>query len=384
MIKNFKKMKPKLAILSTHPIQYNVPLFRGLEVSDELSIKVFFGCLQGSSNKSSHDKDFDNIIRWDLDLLSGYQYIALSRQGMQSISGLNSIFLSLLAYLQILFWRPTYVLIFNYSPLFISITLFFLLISGQKIILRADTSDESFDRSYTKQKIRDFLLSILYKYPVKIFPIGSESYDHFIRLGVPARKLKTILYAVDHNIFKRQSEQNNFGLNKKIRLGFVGKFTEVKDPLLIPKALSCLDQNLLNQISFRSAGSGPLLKEFSFKIRKIIRNSYYSYGFLQQDQLVRFYSKIDILILPSIQGEVWGLVINEALSQGVRVIVSDMVACRKDLVLNQSAGWIFVAGNHLSLARAIRTAISHWPWVQTCAHTPTINELSSQIIQFLK
>jgi glycosyltransferase involved in cell wall biosynthesis len=73
-------------------------------------------------------------------------------------------------------------------------------------------------------------------------------------------------------------------------------------------------------------------------------------GFLNQSQLPEFYHSIDLLILPSIQGEVWGLVVNEALGLGARALVSDRVSCRHDLVSDASAGWVFHAGDPAALA----------------------------------
>ena len=65
-------MKKKLAIISSHPIQYNAPLFAMLARSELLEIKVFYTWSQ--SRELLFDKDFGKAIQWDIPLLSGYSY----------------------------------------------------------------------------------------------------------------------------------------------------------------------------------------------------------------------------------------------------------------------------------------------------------------------
>ena len=111
---------------------------------------------------------------------------------------------------------------------------------------------------------------------------------------------------------------------------------------------------------------------------------YHENGFLNQSEMYSFYQTIDLLILPSVQGEVWGLVVNEALSQGVRVIVSDNVGCRHDLVTSDSDGWIFPAGQSRMLAAKIKEAMASWPWVKKVRPTPSISELTREVLQVVQ
>jgi glycosyltransferase involved in cell wall biosynthesis len=66
----------------------------------------------------------------------------------------------------------------------------------------------------------------------------------------------------------------------------------------------------------------------------------------------------DVLILPSQSGETWGLVVNEALQFGLRVIVSDIVGSGRDLIRDTDDGWIFPSGDIDELATVISQSIS--------------------------
>jgi len=362
-------MKKRLAILATHPVQYFVPVFRGLEAIPWLRCQVFVGCLHGAV-EPSYDPDFGLTFAWDCDLCSGYNRTALTHWPLQALSGWRGVVAGLWAGLKLALWRPDAVLIYAYSPSFITTASLVLAVVQIPILLRADTSDEAYSRSALRSWIRDQLLRIYYRSCKLIFPIGAESHRHFMRLGVPPAKLNCVPYAVDQRVFPPLSgacAQPN--ADAPLRLGFVGKFTLLKDPMLMARALNYLSDGERTQLRFAAAGDGPLLEKCRKAMKRLLSEVCF-HGFLNQSELNHFYGQLDVLILPSVQGEVWGLVINEALSQGVRVIVSNRVSCRHDLVLSEQAGWVFPAGQARALARALRLALMSWPWPREPQPTP--------------
>ena len=59
----------RLAILSTHPIQYNAPLFRMLAQEESIDLKVFYS---KKTEQVRFDKDFGQEVTWDVPLTEGY------------------------------------------------------------------------------------------------------------------------------------------------------------------------------------------------------------------------------------------------------------------------------------------------------------------------
>ena len=374
-------MKDKrLAILATHPVQYFVPVFRGLAATPALRCRVFVGCLHGVE-ASSYDPDFGVSFAWDCDLTTGYHRTALTRLPLSALSGWRGVLAGCWAAFRLLLWRPDHVLIFAYSPSFISTASLLLALARVPILLRADTSDEAYSRSLAKSWLRDRVLSVYYRRCAWILPIGAESYRHFLRLGVPPARLRTVPYAIDQAVIPPIAEPDQ-PRDRVLRLGFVGKFTPVKDPLIIARALAHLSQQERQQISFAGAGDGQLLVPCRQALAALLPRVELN-GFVNQSELAGFYKKIDLLVLPSVQGEVWGLVVNEALSQGVRVIVSDRVSCRHDLVLTTDQGWVFPAGQSRALARSIRLALQAWPWLRTPQPTPAPQQLVEAVQEVL-
>ena len=80
----------------------------------------------------------------------------------------------------------------------------------------------------------------------------------------------------------------------------------------------------------------------------------YFLGFQNQTQLSPFYHAADLLVLPSREGETWGLVVNEALHHGLPCLVSEPVGCAPDLIENGVTGMVFETCSAQSLAAALQ------------------------------
>ena len=81
------------------------------------------------------------------------------------------------------------------------------------------------------------------------------------------------------------------------------------------------------------------------------------FGFQSRENLPKFYAAADVLVLPSSR-ETWGIVVNEALSMGLPVIVSDQVGAGSDLVSHGHNGFIFANGDVPGLAACIKDLMS--------------------------
>jgi glycosyltransferase involved in cell wall biosynthesis len=100
-------------------------------------------------------------------------------------------------------------------------------------------------------------------------------------------------------------------------------------------------------------GSG----ELENGIRSLSRKTVFA-GFLNQTEIAKAYVAADVLVLPSDFGEVWGLVVNEAMACGLPAIVSDQVGCREDLVIEGVTGFSYPCGDVQALKAKIKRLAS--------------------------
>ena len=66
-------LMPRLAVITTHPIQYYAPFFKMLNNRQKIKIKIFYTWSQ-SQQGPKFDPGFGKNIAWDIPLLEGYNY----------------------------------------------------------------------------------------------------------------------------------------------------------------------------------------------------------------------------------------------------------------------------------------------------------------------
>jgi glycosyltransferase involved in cell wall biosynthesis len=77
-------------------------------------------------------------------------------------------------------------------------------------------------------------------------------------------------------------------------------------------------------------------------------------GAVWGEKLVGYYAAAGALILPSLVGETWGLVVNEAMACGLPVLVSSHCGCAETLVQDGVNGWRFSPERPAELAERMR------------------------------
>ena len=65
---------PRVAFVTSHPIQYQVPVFRHLAKRDDLDFQVMFAMLPDAAAQGA---GFGVEFEWDLPLLEGYEHSVL-------------------------------------------------------------------------------------------------------------------------------------------------------------------------------------------------------------------------------------------------------------------------------------------------------------------
>lgn len=335
----------KLAIVTTHPVQYNVPWLLRLAEKD-IAIKVFYTYEQ-SSNGNVYDHGFGKDIRWDIPLLEGYEYEFVpntsKKPGLESFWGIVNP--DLVARIED--WHADCLLVigWNYSS-HLQVMRYFhnklpLFFRGDSVLLH--------EKMGLRMLARRIFLTWVYRHIDYALYVGSNNRSYYLRHGLKPQQMVFSPQAIDIARFSQPVEAYSLQAQRwKQELGipennltvlFAGKMTRVKNPFfLIELAKACRDL----PVSFIVVGDGPLKEEM---IRQSAGQPNMVFmDFQNQSVMPAVYRMGDVYIMPSLS-ETWGMGINEAMACGIPVMASEQVGCAADLVLENKTGITFPLGD---------------------------------------
>jgi glycosyltransferase involved in cell wall biosynthesis len=352
----------KLAIITTHPIQYNAPLFRLLHERNNLQLKVFYTWSQTQTGKL-FDPGFGISREWDIPLLNGYNHSFIKnisfKPGSSHFFGIINIGL----FKAIKKYKPDAILVYGWS--FLSHLLAMIYFKGKiPIYFRGDSTLLDEDKmSSTRRLLRRIILRKTLTYIDYALYTGFANLEYYIAHGLKQEHLFWVPHSIDNSFYN-----GNEGMYKKLaaawreRLGiqvsdivflFSGKLETKKNPTILLKAF--LRLNTLNaKLIF--VGNGHLENELKTEAKN--HTNILFIDFQNQSQMPVVYRLGDILILPSSgPGETWGLAVNEGMACGKPIIVSNKCGCSFDLI--KENGFVFKSDNIDDLIDKMQYFIKH-------------------------
>ena len=354
---------PRLAIVSTHPIQYYAPLFQALARSKSLLPRVFYTWSQTAAAPVA-DPGFNRAITWDVPLLDGYEFEFVpniaARPGTDHFQGLRNP--GLIRAIET--WGADAVLVFGWNS---HSHLQALRHFNRRIpvFFRGDSTLLDPTR-WWRRAARRVVLSWIYRHIDVAIAVGSNNRDYFRWCGVPADHIRMAPHAIDTARFadpdgahaQRAAQwRDELGIPAAARvLLYAGKLQPKKDPLLLLQAfVSC---GVPGHLVF--VGNGPL--EAELRARAQGRADVHFLPFQNQQAMPGVYRLGDVFVLPSRgPGETWGLALNEALASHRPVIAGSKVGGARDLVTDGVNGWTFQSAHLEQLTAVIGKALGCEP-----------------------
>lgn len=351
----------RIAIVSTHPIQYNAPLFKALAKSIKIQIKVFYTWSQ-VENGEKHDPGFGKDIKWDIPLLDGYAFEFVKnvakKPGSHHYRGINNPDLIK----RIKLFQPHAVLIMGWS--FISHFRCMRYFKNKIPVWFRGDSTLIDEQPGIKQMLRRIFLRKVYSYIDKAFYVGTKNKEYFEVHGLKESQLVYAPHAIDNQRFaepdlyyKEQARilRNKLGIDEEAFVVlFVGKLEVKKNPYFLLELAKYLTGQ---QFRFVFVGNGILeqyLKQEAAMDKRIL-----FLGFQNQQAMPIVYRIAGVFVLPSQgPGETWGLAMNEAMACGVPVVASNKCGGTVDLIIPNKNGLIFSAGEVGKVAAFIKKMLS--------------------------
>lgn len=347
----------RLAIITTHPIQYNAPLFQLLAERKDIVIKVFY-TWGDTVLKKKYDPGFQKNIEWDIPLLEGYEYEFVENRaadkGSHHFKGIDNPTLIH----QIEAWQADALLLYGWS--FKSHLKLMRYFKGKKrILFRGDSTLLDETKKFSIKKIvRKFFLKWVYKKVDTALYTGTANKHYYLKFGLKENQLVFAPHAIENSRFNQNPVS---GWRNKLAIPetaivflFAGKLETKKNPGLLLDAFIELE---VPNTFLLIVGNGileNLLKQKWQSLSQTLQKQIFLIDFVNQQAMPSLYNACDVFVLPSQgPGETWGLSVNEAMACGKSILVSDKCGCAEDLVMNEKNGYTFHSGNKKDLENKI-------------------------------
>jgi glycosyltransferase involved in cell wall biosynthesis len=319
-----------VTFVSNCPLPYHTPILNELarlvelhviymarrHPLDESTAKPVFADLWGTAPEFEHSFYWSRTIRWPSRDLRIQFSLGVSRR----LGNLG----------------PDIVFFSSWGPLMLE-PLAWKIVTGRRAVMWAESTTYSgLLRSPASNALRRHLMQQIDSFVAN----GSRATAYLRQLGV--REDRVITSCLPSTAGPHRSGSR---VAPGPRYLFVGRLIRRKRPDVV---LSAFEQVLerIPTATLTIVGDGPLMAEVSVSTRRL-GPSVRLVGRAEGPRLHAIYSEHDVLVLPALR-EVWGLVVNEALSHGLFVIASDQVGSAFDL-LSPETGRIVPAGDMTAL-----------------------------------
>jgi glycosyltransferase involved in cell wall biosynthesis len=341
----------KLAVITTHPIQYYAPLFALLHRRKKIELKVFYTWGEASLNK--FDPGFGKAVVWDVPLLEGYPYEWVentsSEPGSHHPKGIvnpNLIY-------QVEAFQPNAVLVIGWA--YTSHLKAMRYFKGKiPVYFRGDST--LLDRViFPRSLLKNIWLRWVYHFADHAFYVGTNNKAYLNKFGLKDTQLSFTPHAIDNERFAVSRKVEASQLRKEIGVAeeevlilFAGKFEDKKSPVLLLNAFLTVEQPGVHLLFIGNGVLEGVLKKQAAKSSNV-----HFIDFQNQKFMPVAYQACDLFCLPSKgPGETWGLAVNEAMACGKAVLSSDKAGCAIDLVGKEN-GAIFISEDEKDLENTL-------------------------------
>ena len=347
----------RVAVVASHPIQYQAPWFRGLaEVCD---LTVWF-CHQQSAAEQGR-AGFGQAFEWDVPLADGYRSLWLknvsSRPGVDRRAGCDTPEIrerlargSFEACVVNGWYLKSYQQAISACRAL-----------GIPVLVRGD-SHLKVRRSALTSAVKYFPYRwMLGRIDAHLY-VGQANADYLRHYGVRPARMFFAPHFVDNDRFAAAAAKarrdgaasalrHTWGASEKDTLfQFVGKLIDLKrvQDFVVAVARASRQDPAIKGVVVGSGPEEPALRRLAVRERAPVTFA----GFMNQTELPTGYAAADCLVLPSAT-ESWGLVVNEAMATGMPAIVSNRVGAGPDLIVEGVTGHTYPAGDFDELAKRL-------------------------------
>jgi glycosyltransferase involved in cell wall biosynthesis len=320
--------QPRVGIVVSHPIQHFCPLYRALAASGAIDLRVFFASDAGA--KSYFDKDFGQAIRFQSDLLAGFNYEFLPGYVTDVKGKIDNPHVGE----RLSAFNPDVVQAYGYRYPLSRHAVRWARQAGRPVLLCSDSELRAPRRLWTKA-MKALILPRFFAQCDGFLTIGDCNEDYYRNYGVDPSRFFRSPYPIDDMRLTEAVQSRH-----EARRVLIGKFALPSDATValvvgkltarkaVDQAIQAVarawDSGLQHKLFLILAGNGPERERLEALAKSLQPEAVRFAGFVEVAELPGYYSAVDLLIHPSSQ-DPHPLAVSEAVFCGLPIIASDRI-----------------------------------------------------------
>ncbi|HZW93799.1 MAG TPA: glycosyltransferase family 4 protein [Candidatus Eremiobacteraceae bacterium] len=338
-------MIPKLVIVTEIIAPYRIPVFNALSQRRELDLHVVF--LSENDPTIRQWRVYTDEIEFQYDVLPSWRRrfgkynVLLNRGVLSTLNKLRPDAVLCGGYNYLTSWQAAYWARFHHVPL----------------LLWSEST--ALDKRHGHRPV-EFLKAQFLRLCRSFVVPGRSSLNYLKDFGVSDQLIFTAPNAVDGALFSKpakQARRNQFEVRARRSLPsryflFVGRLVKAKGIFELLETYAQLDTEIRDKVGLVFVGDGADRPALMERAARIAPGTIQFPGFIQREGLSDFYALADALIFPT-HSDPWGLVVNEAMSCGLPVVVTGVAGCVAELVQDGWNGFVVAPNDRAALASAM-------------------------------
>lgn len=251
------------------------------------------------------------------------------------------------------------------------------------------------DGAFPKDNVglRGALKHRLYSYARMCLTTSELGKQYFINYGVDAENIEKYPFSsiLDNEVRKKcltrdekRKQRETLNIHNAHMILSVGRYIPIKGFNNLISAFNQIDMDCALCI----VGGKPT-EEYVQLVNPKGKNSVHFIDFIEPAELIKYYDAADVFVFTS-HGDVWGLVVNEAMARGLPVVSTDHAIAGVEMVTDSVNGYVVVDNNIETLRGAIERVIVSKDYNSMCeaaiatAKKYTINTMVNRHLEIMK
>lgn len=223
---------------------------------------------------------------------------------------------------------------------------------------------QSPDTEQSRLRMRWFKKRIIGTIPqltcTSLIAVSDAVKDAYAQVSFSSEQIEVIYNGIDAR-FLTSPPAHRTTANPCVQLLFAGRIRVEKGVLVLLKAIDRLVQQQQNNIHVHifGNGDGAYIEELKSFLQEKQLTSYVTFhGKVSQEELISHYDSSDIMLVPSLWSEPFGLVVAEAMARELPVIASN-AGGPAEMITDGIDGLLVKPGDDHALALALQQLIHH-------------------------